>query len=546
MHRLVAIVLVGLLVTSLAVAQEDTLAEATNAWRAGDLPRAARLFAAAADAESDPLRRADIRVKLAWTYFLMRNGGKSEEALTAALADQPQLELVPDYYTQDFMSLFARTKLRVAPPPQSSGGSDAAAPATLPSLQALRQKLAQAIDFAAVDAVLSDLRRVEQTAPASHIPEVLELKAEVLERLGRTEDSLEERGRLAAIRAIAQAPTGTNPWPLETLLEGRRLLANGLAAESAALMRGVLKELPSCGPALEILGEALLAAGRYEEAYGALQTALFANETPELLLALGEVELRRGREANARNLFRRAADADPGNDRAWAALGLIAARRGDRPAATAALDQALQANGTLFEARVVRAEIALADGDLGAATQHLRRALQVRPDDPWASGWLGVTELAAGNLETAEPALRRGYQAHPELFALALAELVRRRGDSSNALRLADQGNDTDPGAAAAVRGRSLLDLGRVDEAVGALRAGLEGTTDDGALTYLVAFALHRLRDWQGSVNTLERAIKLPRAPSFAAESLALARATLAAQRLADAAEPVPAAPRQR
>jgi len=544
MRKLFVIALIVILTAGTLTAQ-DPLAEATEAWRAGDLPRAARLFNAAADAEQDPLRRADIRVKLAWTYFLMRNLGKAEEALTAALGDQPQLELVPDYYTEDFMNLFARTKQKVAPAtPAAAAGKAPASPP--PSLQALRQKLAQAIDFAAVDSVLTELNQIEQTAPASHLPEILELKAEVLERLGKTEESLEHRGRLAAIRAVAQAPAGTNPWPLDTLLEARRLLANGLAAESAALMRGVLKELPSCGPALEILGEALLAAGRYDEAYGALQTALFANETPELLMALGEVELHRGREANARNLFRRAADADPGNDRAWAALGLIAAARGDRPAATAALDSALQANGTLFEARVVRGEIALADGDLGAATQHLRRALQVRPDDPWASGWLGVALLAAGNLDAAEPALRRGHEAQPELFALSLAELLRRRGDPGRALEIAVADGERQPAAAAAVRGRCLLDLGRPAEAAAALRQGLEAKADDGQLTYLLGVALHEQRKWQEAVSTLEQAAQLSGAPEFARDSLDLARATLAAQRLADGADPVPAAPPRR
>lgn len=544
MRKLCVIALIAILSAGSVVAQ-DPLAEATEAWRAGDLPRAARLFAAAAEAENDPLRRADIRVKLAWTYFLMRNPAQAEEALTAALGDQPQLELVPDYYTEDFMNLFARTKQKVAPATAAanSGNAPAAPP---PSLQALRQKLAQAIDFAAVDSVLAELKQIERTAPASHLPEILELKAEVLERLGKTEESLEHRGRLAAIRAVAQAPAGTNPWPLDTLLEARRLLANGLAAESAALMRGVLKELPSCGPALEILGEALLAAGRYDEAYGALQTAIFANETPELLMALGEVELHRGRAANARNLFRRAAESDPGNDRAWAALGLLAAARGDRVAAAAALDSALQANGTLFEARVVRAQIALADGEVGAASQHLRRALQVRPDDPWASGWFGVALLAAGDLDAAEPPLRRGYGARPELFALSLAELVRRRGDPQQALDLVAATDADRPVAAAAVRGRCLLDLDRPAEAAAALQQGLDVKTDDGQLIYLLGVAQHAQRKWQEAVTTLERASQLTGAPGSAAESLDLARATLSAQRLADTADPVPAAPPRR
>jgi len=536
MRSLLAAALALLLATGATAA--DPLAEATEAWRAGDLPRAARLFAAAADAETDPLHRADIRVKLAWTYFLMSARSKAEEALDAALVDQPQLELVPDYYTEEFLAMFATARERRAAAPAGAPVRQTRPEAPV-SLQALRQKLAQAVDFAAVDAVLSELRQVETAAPVTHLPEILELKAEVLERLGRTEESLEHRGRLAALRATAQAPASSSPWPLDTLLEARRLLANNLAAESAALMRGVLKELPSCGPALEIFGEALLAAGRYDEAYGALQTALFANETPELLLALGEVELRRGRDANARNAFRRATEADPGNDRAWAALGLLAARRGDRAAAGAALDQALQANGTLFEARVVRAQLALAVGEAGEASQHLRRALQVRSDDPWASGWLGVALLASGSLDAAEPALRLGHASRPQQFDLYLAELLRRRGDPEGALDLAT-GHAGDDAAAATLRGRCLLDLGRAGEAATVLREALAVRPDDGRLRYLLGQALHAQRDWEGAVTALTAAAAAPDAPAEVKAGLDQARATLAAQRLAETAAQVP------
>ena len=537
-----ALVLLAVLVAHPAAAQ-NPLSDANQAWRQGDLPRAAKLFSAAADAETDPAKRADIRVRLAWTYFLMKDRTAAEEALSSALADQPRLALAPDYYTSDFMQLFTRVKSRAVSTPAPPAAAPGAAGTVAIGLTALRQRLAQAVDSAAVDGVLTELGALEpNTAPAA-LPDLLDLKAEALERLGRNDEALEARGRVAALRAVAQAPSGTNPWPLDTLLEARRLLANGQPNDAAAIMRGVLKELPSCSPALEVMGEALLAAGRLDEAYGALQTALIGNESPELLMALGEVEVKRGRLASARNAFRRAVEADPENDRAWSSVGLIAARLDDRGGAKEALDKALQANGTLFEAQVVRAQLALIDGDGSGAAQHLQRALQVRPDDPWASGWLGVAFLITGNLTGAIPLLEKGYEANHATFALPLAELRRRLGRPDAALTLVANGGASARPEADIVRARCLIDLGRLDEATSLLRTAVSARPDDGAAAYLLGVALLAQRQWGDAADMLSRSAGLPGHPPGTAQAAEAARATQAAQSLIDAAQTVPASP---
>jgi len=535
--RLRGIALLGaLLLAGFTWAQQDPLADATAAYRKGEFRKAAKLFASAAEAETDTAKRADIRVKLAWTYFAMKNKAKAEEALAAALKDSPQLELVPDYYTDDFLALLSRVKAKLASPsaPSPPAGGTTRAPATAPTISQLRLRLAQAADNNAVEAILAELHPLEAGATPTTVPDVLEVKAEAFERLGKTNDALELRGKVAALRAAAQASPGTSAVPLEALLEARRLLATGHPEDAVFLLHGVLSAQPSCVPALEVLADALLEAGKLDEAFSALKTALLGSEKPDLLLSLGEVEMRRGHVSGARDAFRRVVEIDPSNDRAWAALGLLAARMGDLAAAREALDKALQANGTLFEARVVRAEIALVDAQQAAALQHLERALQIRPDDPWALGWQGVALLAADNANAALEKLRLAAAANPR-FTLPLVEALRRTAKVDAALAVLSVAKST--GAeASTLRARCLLDAGHPAEAESVLKEILAANPDDGRAHYLLATACHAQRRWAEAEQELKRASSLLGAPPELKDAQMRVDATRLAQELLDQA----------
>ncbi len=546
--RAAAVVAVSYLLALSTVAfAQDPLADANAAYRRGEFRRAAQLFAQAADIETDASARANIRVNLAWTYWALKERGKAEEALAQALGDAPHLELVPEYYTSDFVKALARVRERFsAPPATPTPGPPVTQPRAEPgSVAALRSRLALAEDTPALEILLGEVRAVALGATPPLATELLELEADTLDRLGRNEEALTLRGRGAAMRAMSLAAPGAPVVPLDALLDARRLLAGGRPQEAAALMNGVLSALPSCVPALEVMAEALLDSGRLDEAYSALRTALLGNEKPELLMNLGEVEVRRNNPNAAREAFRRAVDLDPRNDRAWAATGLLAARLGDTSGARDALDRALTLNGTLFEARVARAQLALADGDAAAALQHLQRALQVRPDDPWASGWAGVAHLAAGNLAAAQPRLEAAAARDSNTFTLPLVEALRRQGRTQQALdRLgAPRLEDVE---AQLVLARCLLDLGRASEAKAVLQQVAQIRPADARIRYLLGYAHHADRDWEQAVEQLAQAAELPGAPALAAESLVLARATAAGQQLMDAALEVITLPARR
>ncbi|MFN3414145.1 MAG: tetratricopeptide repeat protein, partial [Thermoanaerobaculum sp.] len=389
---------------------QTTLDRAHEAFRQGQWQKAAQLFTQAAEEAQDARSRAEIRVKLAWTYFFaLKNRSKAEQTLRQALNDAPDLEIIPDLYTDDFVALFARVKNQQASPGPAPTPSRTAVGAG--GLPALRAKLASAVDAFALEALLAEAKALEPTQPAATLPDLLELEADILDRLGRPQEALRLRGRAQALRTVAQAAPGTVVVPLEMIRQARQFLVAGQPQDAIALLQGVLDALPSCIPAFEVLAQAYVDAGLFDEAYSALQTALMGNEKPELLLALGELELARQRPTAARDAFRRAVTLDPSNDRALAAAGLLAATLEDYASAKDFLDQALKANGTLYQARVARAQLALLEGQPQEAVNHVLRALQVRPQDPWATGWLGVAYLAVGDVAAAEARFKEATKA---------------------------------------------------------------------------------------------------------------------------------------
>jgi len=531
-----------LLLSAAAAWSQDALSDADKAFRAADFKEAARLYAAAADGEADAGRRADIRIKLAVTYFNIRNRAKAEESIVAALKDAPQLELVSDFYTSDFLALFSRVKSKLATPAAASAAVRTPPPG---SLAQVRQRLAQATDNASVEALLPAIQALEGSVPATQVVDVLDVKGDTLERLGRTGEALELRGRVSAMRATAQTAPGTVPVPLEALLDARRLIAAGRPLDSISLLRGVLAAAPSCFPAFEVLAEAYLAAGKLDDASNALRTALLGSQKPELFLLLGEVELKRNNMTAARDAFRRAAELEPGNDRALAALGLLAARIGDMTSARETLDKALAANGLLFEARVARAQISLLDGRTSEAIANFQRALQTKPDDPWASGWLGAAYLTSGNAAGAADKLALAVKGGEIEFALALAEAQRRTGKVDEALATLDTVK-ADSTLAGLLRGRCLLDAHKPAEAQEVLQNLVATDTESAEARYLLGFALHAQHQWGPASQELARAAAMRNATKLMKEGAGLGEATRLAQAVLDSAVTPPPPPAHR
>lgn len=537
--RCIALALASLLWAPLLLAQ-TTLDQAHDAFRQGQWRKAASLFEKAAEEARDPRARAEIRVKLAWTYFsALKNRAKAEQALRQAFQEAPDLEIIPDLYTDDFVATVARVrsqlqetiKTRPSPAPTPTVGS----------LARLRSRLATAVDALTLEGLLAEVKALESVAPPASLSDLLEVEADILDRLGRASEALRLRARAQTLRIAAQAAPGTPIVPLELIRQGRQYLVAKQPQEAIALLQGILDALPSCTPAFEVLAQAYMDAGLFEEAYSALQTAIMSNEKPELLLALGELELARNRLPAARDAFRRAVALDPVNDRALAAAGLLAASMEDYASAKDLLEQALKNNGTLFEARVVRAQLAILEGQVQEAILHLLRALQVRPGDPWAEGWLGVAYLAAGDVNAAGERLVR---ATSQQFALFLAEVYLRQNQHALALPLISA-ESQDP-QAQLLRAKAMLQAGQTREAESFLQRLAKLYPADGAIRYLLGFGQFKLGQWEQAASSLRTGQGLPGAPSFIAEAITAAENALQAQKLMEAALTPPPPPQRR
>lgn len=539
--RWVPLALASLLWASLVLAQ-TTLDQAHDAFRQGQWRKAARLFEKAAEEARDPGARAEIWVKLAWTYFsALKNRAKAEQALRRAFQEAPDLEIIPDLYTDDFVAAVARVRsqlqetVRTRPSPSPTP--------TVGSLARLRSRLATAVDALTLEGLLAEVKALESAEPPASLPDLLEVKADILDRLGRASESLRLRARAQTLRIAAQAAPGTPILPLELIRQGRQYLVAKQPQEAIALLQGILDALPSCTPAFEVLAQAYMDAGLFEEAYSALQTAIMSNEKPELLLALGELELARRRLPAARDAFRRAVALDPVNDRALAAAGLLAASMEDYASAKDFLEQALKNNGTLFEARVIRAQLAILEGQTQEAILHLLRALQVRPGDPWAEGWLGVAYLAANDVNAAGERLARATSQQKD-FALFLAEVYLRQNQHALALPLISA-ESQDP-QAQLLRAKAMLQAGQTREAESLLQRLVKLYPADGAIRYLLGFGQFKLGQWEQAASSLRAGQGLPGAPSFIAEAVTAAENALQAQKLMDAALTPPPPPQRR
>ncbi|HUP42509.1 MAG TPA: sulfatase-like hydrolase/transferase [Thermoanaerobaculia bacterium] len=140
--------------------------------------------------------------------------------------------------------------------------------------------------------------------------------------------SLEALGYLggggpASGRAPEELPDPKDMLPLlDTLAEGRRLLAAGEPLEAARKARLLVSRSPNDRAALQLLGEALAAMGREEEAERALRSLLDVGPTVGASVLLAQVVMQQGRFDEAALLLDQAADLDPRH-------GAVALARGD-------------------------------------------------------------------------------------------------------------------------------------------------------------------------------------------------------------------------
>jgi Flp pilus assembly protein TadD len=149
-------------------------------------------------------------------------------------------------------------------------------------------------------------------------------------------------------------------------------------------------------------------------------------------------------------------------------------------------------------------------GDYAAASEKLRIAVAGESQDPYRHYLLGLAQWKAGELDVAEGALVESARLdamRPKTW-INLARVRNERGDRTGALDAADQAIHLDPTSADALhqRGRALMELGRVDEALVALTTARTLDADNGYIANTLGLLLIQSGTPSEAIEPLEAA----------------------------------------
>ena len=312
------------------------------------------------------------------------------------------------------------------------------------------------------------------------------LKAE--ERFEEAEHAYGQAIRLDAMNALARMGLGELKIAsgradeamreFEMALRQRpRLLAAHLGLGNALALKGLNKEaLDRYEAALAIrprlpegefaAGFVLARMGRMKEAETRYRRALAVrSDFAAAWINLGSLLREQGQDFYAEAALRRATQLRPDLVSGWINLAILERERRRPDAAEAYLRQAFALNPGQVETLVVWCQFRAAERDLAGAWQWLRWALARNPDHDEAVNMQGILLHAEGRFGEAVAAFER---------AEALGNF-----------------------AAASNRGNSLLDLGRMEEALKAHRTAVERDRANAGAKYNLALTELRLGNWK-------------------------------------------------
>jgi tetratricopeptide (TPR) repeat protein len=210
------------------------------------------------------------------------------------------------------------------------------------------------------------------------------------------------------------------------------------------------------------LGDALLAAGKYEEAIGVYEKAAGAPLTSDVWAAydgLGMAYLALGRTASAREAFERAVQLNPCGSMSYLRLGDSYLALGDTAKAIPAYDRALVLGEWNLEAANNAAWLrAMRGQDLDRALE-IARGLTRRDRDPNHLDTLGWVYYRRGDYGRAAEALERAIKIRPDLAESVyhLALVRKAQGDAAGAERLLRQVMEMDRGGQLGSQAESVL-----------------------------------------------------------------------------------------
>ncbi|HVN94411.1 MAG TPA: tetratricopeptide repeat protein [Terracidiphilus sp.] len=246
-------------------------------------------------------------------------------------------------------------------------------------------------------------------------------------------------GRLTEIALCYQRALERNPQQPEALLGMSLVALSSRQTEAAVKMAYAgVAAAPKMGAAWVVLGNALKAAERMEDAEGAYAEAIRLDGMDALArMGMGELKIAMGRADEAAREFELALQRRPAMVAAHLGLGNALALMSLNEEALERYEAVLAIRPRLPEGEFA-AGFALARlGRTKEAEKRYRRALVMRPD--FAAAWINLGSLLReeGREAEAEAALRRAVELRPDLISgwvnLAILERDRRRTEAAEA-----------------------------------------------------------------------------------------------------------------
>jgi len=281
---------------------------------------------------------------------------------------------------------------------------------------------------------------------------------------------------------------------------GELKLAAGAPQEAIREFDLALRRQPALVAGHLGLGNALACLGRNAEALERYQKALaLSPQLPEAEFAAAFVQERLGQVKDAETRYRRALALRPDFAAAWMNLGSLLREQGREAYAEAALLRAVELRPDLVSGWINLALLERERRRPEQAEEYLRRAFALNPaqvethvawcqfraaerDPAGAWGWLRWA--LARDPNHSEVANMRGILLHND-------------GRFAEAVEAFAQAEALGSRAAASNRGNSLLDMGRLGEALQAHEAAVERDTSSPGALYNLALTRLRLGDWR-------------------------------------------------
>jgi tetratricopeptide (TPR) repeat protein len=248
------------------------------------------------------------------------------------------------------------------------------------------------------------------------------------------------------------------------------------------------------------MGHALAMMGRYEEALQRYKQVLALRpRLSEAEVAAGFVLARMGKLKEAETRYRRALTLRPDFAAAWMNLGSLLREQGREIYAEAALMRAVELRPDLVSGWVNLAILERERHRPAQAEAHLRKAFALNPEQVETQVAWCQFRSAEGDAAGAWQWLRWALAREPDHAEAVNMHgiLLHKDGRFDEAVEVFQQAETLGHRAAASNRGNSLLDLGRMNEALQAQELAVERDPECAGARYNLALTRLRLGLWE-------------------------------------------------